>query len=100
MGFSVIRCFSFLSRKSTMASRLSENVGFAITSSIRVLCVPRPDIIYLNSWVIFGSGLVSAATWIRGIPVSDERPGRLPGIALATEKDWPAVTSFQNFACA
>jgi colanic acid biosynthesis glycosyl transferase WcaI len=70
MGFSVIRCFSFLSRKSTMASRLSENIGFAITSSIRVLFAPRPDIIYMNSWVIFGSGLVSAAAWIRGIPVA------------------------------
>jgi colanic acid biosynthesis glycosyl transferase WcaI len=70
MGFSVIRCFSFLSRKSTMGSRLLENIGFAITSSIRVLFAPRPDIIYMNSWVILGSGLVSAAAWIRGIPVA------------------------------
>ena len=70
MGFSVIRCFSFLSRKSTMTSRLLENISFAITSSIRVLFAPRPDIIYMNSWVIFGSGLVSAAAWIRGIPVA------------------------------
>ena len=70
MGFSVIRCFSFLSRKSTMGSRLLENIGFAITSSVRVLFAPRPDIIYMNSWVIFGSGLVSAAAWLRGIPVA------------------------------
>jgi colanic acid biosynthesis glycosyl transferase WcaI len=70
MGFSVIRCFSFLSRKSTMGSRLMENIGFAITSSIRVLFAPRPDIIYLNTWVIFGSGLVSAAAWLRRIPVA------------------------------
>ena len=34
MGFSVIRCFSFLSRKSSMGSRLLENIGFAITSSV------------------------------------------------------------------
>jgi colanic acid biosynthesis glycosyl transferase WcaI len=70
MGFSVIRCFSFLSRKSTVGSRLPENIGFAITSSIRVLFASRPDIIYMNSWVIFGSGLVSVAAWLRGIPVA------------------------------
>ena len=70
MGFSVIRCFSFLSRKSTIGSRLLENVGFAITSSVRVLFAPRPDIIYMNSWVIVGSGLASAAAWLRGIPVA------------------------------
>jgi colanic acid biosynthesis glycosyl transferase WcaI len=70
MGFSVIRCFSFLSRKSTMGSRLSENIGFAITSSVRILFAPRPDIIYMNSWVVFGSSLASAAAWLRGIPVA------------------------------
>ena len=56
MGFSVIRCFSFLSRKSTVGSRLLENIGFAVTSSVRILVASRPDIIYMNSWVIFGSG--------------------------------------------
>src|SRR6202000_3262829 len=70
MGFSVIRCFSFLSRKSTIASRLLENIGFAITSSVRVLFAPRPDIIYMNSWVIIASGMASAAAWLRGIPVA------------------------------
>src|ERR1700677_4544184 len=69
MGFSVIRCFSFLSRKSTIGSRLSENISFAITSSVRVLFAPQPDIIYMNSWVVFGSGLASAAASLRGIPV-------------------------------
>src|SRR6202142_905746 len=69
MGFAVIRCFSFLSRKSCMGSRLLENIGFAITSSVRVLFAPKPDTIYLNSWAIFGSGLVSAAAWLRGIPL-------------------------------
>ena len=70
MGFSVIRCFSFLSRKSSMGSRLLENIGFAITSSVRVLFAPKPDIIYMNSWAIFGSGLVSAAAWLRHIPLA------------------------------
>lgn len=69
MGFSVIRCFSFLSRKSTMGSRLLGNIGFAITSSVRVLVASRPDIIYMNSWVIFGSGMASTAACLRGIPV-------------------------------
>ncbi len=70
MGFSVIRCFSFLSRKSTVGSRLLENIGFAITSSVRILVASRPDIIYMNSWVIFGSGMASVAAWLRGIPVA------------------------------
>jgi colanic acid biosynthesis glycosyl transferase WcaI len=70
MGFSVIRCFSFLSRKSTIGSRLSENIGFALTSSLRVLFGPRPDIIYVNSWAVIGSILASAAARLRGIPVA------------------------------
>jgi colanic acid biosynthesis glycosyl transferase WcaI len=70
MGFSVIRCFSLLSRKSTLGSRLLEHIGFAITSSVRVLFASRPDIIYMNSWVIFGSAMASAAAWLRGIPVA------------------------------
>jgi colanic acid biosynthesis glycosyl transferase WcaI len=70
MGFSVIRCFSFLSRKSTMGSRLLENIGFAITCSVRLLLLPRPDVLYMNSWVIVCSGMVSAAAWFRGVPVA------------------------------
>ncbi len=70
MGFSVIRCFSFLSRKSSMGSRLLENLGFAITCSALVLFLPRPDVIYMNSWVIVCSGMVCAAAWLRSIPVA------------------------------
>ena len=42
-------------------------------SPLPVRSVPvrtRPDIIYMNSWVIFCSGMVSAAAWLRGIPVA------------------------------
>ena len=70
MGFSVIRCFSFLSRKSTMGSRLLENLGFAITGSGCLLLLPRPDVIYMNTWGIFSPGMVSAVAWFRGIPVA------------------------------
>jgi colanic acid biosynthesis glycosyl transferase WcaI len=70
MGFPVIRCFSFLSRRSTMGSRLLENLGFAITCSVRVLLLPRPDVLYMNSWVIVCAGMVSAAAALRGIPVA------------------------------
>jgi glycosyltransferase involved in cell wall biosynthesis len=69
-GFSVTRCFSFLSKKSTMASRLLENLGFAITSSLRVLFAARPDVLYMNSWAIFGTGMVSIVAWLRGVPVA------------------------------
>lgn len=70
IGFSVIRCFSFLSRKSTMGSRLLENVGFAITCSGRLLLLPQPDVIYMNTWGIFCPGMVSVVAWLRGIPVA------------------------------
>src|ERR1700722_14970892 len=70
MGFSVIRCFSFLSRKSTMGSRLLENMGFAITCSARLLILPRPDVLYMNSWVIVCSGMVCAVARLRRIPVA------------------------------
>src|SRR3984957_4504946 len=70
MGFSVIRCFSFLSRKSTMGSRLLENMGFAITGSGCLPLLPRPDVIYMNTWGIFSPGMVSAVAWFRGIPVA------------------------------
>src|ERR1700734_3665985 len=48
MGFPVIRCFSFLSRKSTMGSRLLENIGFAITCSVQVLILPRAGVLFLK----------------------------------------------------
>jgi colanic acid biosynthesis glycosyl transferase WcaI len=66
----VIRCFSFLSRKSTMGSRLLENIGFAVTCSGRLLLMPRPDVIYMNTWGIFCSGMVSVVAWLRDIPVA------------------------------
>lgn len=68
-GFSLVRCFSFVSERSTMASRMLENISFAITSSLGVLLSPRADVIYVNSWAIFGVGLVSLAAWLRGVPV-------------------------------
>lgn len=66
--FRLIRCFSLISKKSTMMSRMMENISFAITSSVGVLCQPRADALYVNSWAIFGMGLVSLAAWLRGIP--------------------------------
>ncbi len=68
IGFCLIRCFSVISEKSTMASRMIENISFAITSSLGVLFQPRADVLYVNSWAIFGMGLVSLAAWLRGIP--------------------------------
>jgi putative colanic acid biosynthesis glycosyltransferase WcaI len=70
MGFLVIRCFSFLSRKSTMSSRLLENIGFAVTCAARLLLLPRPDVIYMNTWGIFCPATVSSVACLRGIPVA------------------------------
>jgi glycosyltransferase involved in cell wall biosynthesis len=69
-NFRTIRCFSFLSQKSTMASRLLENISFGLTSSLRVLLSPRVDILYMNSWPVFATGMVAAAAWLRGMPTA------------------------------
>jgi glycosyltransferase involved in cell wall biosynthesis len=53
-----------------MGSRLLENLGFAITGSGCLLLLPRPDVIYMNTWGIFSPGMVSAVAWFRGIPVA------------------------------
>jgi putative colanic acid biosynthesis glycosyltransferase WcaI len=68
-GFTIVRCFSFLSRKSSIPSRLAENISFGITSSMALLRMPRPDVLYMNSWPIFASALTTLAARFRRIPV-------------------------------
>jgi len=68
-GLDVVRCFSFLSTESRMASRLLENLSFGVTSSLALLVARRPDVIYANTWPIVATGLVNLVAHLRRIPM-------------------------------
>lgn len=69
VGFRVVRCFSFISRKSSMLSRWIENISFGLTTNLSLLFSPRPDIVYSNTWPVFATGLVCLVCKIRHIPL-------------------------------
>ncbi len=58
-GINLVRCASFLSPRSTMISRLLENISFGLTSNIAVLFLPKADVIYSNSWPLLATGLTA-----------------------------------------
>jgi colanic acid biosynthesis glycosyl transferase WcaI len=68
-GFEVVRCFSFFSRKSWMFTRLLENISFGVTTSLAIFLMPRPDVLYVNTWPIFAAGMVVLAAMLRRIPI-------------------------------
>jgi len=65
----IVRCFSFPSTQSSMSSRFLENISFGLTSGWQALTLPRPDVIYANTWPIFATGLVWLVSKIRRIPL-------------------------------
>ncbi len=67
-GFVTVRCFSIFSRASSLFSRWLENISFGITSSLVLLFSLRPDVVYLNTWPIFATGLSSLVCKFRRIP--------------------------------
>ena len=68
-GFSVIRCFSFISSQSRLYNRFLENISFGVTSSWAVLFSRRYDVIYSNTWPVFATGLVFIAAQVRRTPM-------------------------------
>jgi putative colanic acid biosynthesis glycosyltransferase WcaI len=68
-GFSVIRCFSFLSPRSLLVSRLAENMSFGITSALALAFTPRPDVIYANTWPIFAGAMTAFVASLRRVPL-------------------------------
>ena len=68
-GFEIIRCFTFFSRRSTLLSRLVENITFGITSLVALLGEPESDAIYSNTWPILASGLLALFVRARKIPM-------------------------------
>ena len=68
-GFELVRCFSFLSSESRMASRFLENISFGLTSGCAALISRRPDVIYVNTWPIFATGILFIVSRLRKIPM-------------------------------
>ncbi len=65
----LLRCFSTMSRRSTLPSRLLENVSFGITSALALATIPRPDVALLNTWPLIATGLCTAVARIRRVPI-------------------------------
>ncbi len=65
----VVRCFSFPSAESSVASRFLENLSFGLTSGGVVLASRRPDVIYANTWPIIAAGLLSLVARVRRVPL-------------------------------
>ncbi|HEX9368806.1 MAG TPA: glycosyltransferase family 4 protein [Vicinamibacterales bacterium] len=68
-GFRIVRCASFFSRRSSMLSRLAENVSFGVTSSLALLFCGRPEVIYANTWPIFAAAMNAIVARLRRIPL-------------------------------
>jgi glycosyltransferase involved in cell wall biosynthesis len=68
-GIEVVRCFSTISRSSTLLSRLAENLSFGLSAGCALAMATRPDVIYINAWPLFAASIVSFIAWARGIPI-------------------------------
>jgi glycosyltransferase involved in cell wall biosynthesis len=68
-GYTLAHCFSTFSQRSTMVSRGLENLSFGITSGMRLLLCPRPDVIYSNTWALLATGIVVCVARLRRVPV-------------------------------
>lgn len=67
-GIEIVRCFSTISRSSTMLSRMGENVSFGLTSAIALMVMRRPDVVYLNTWPLVATSLCAWVARLRGVP--------------------------------
>jgi colanic acid biosynthesis glycosyl transferase WcaI len=65
-GIDVVRCFSFLSRRPSLGSRLLESASFSLTAGWQALLAKRPAVIYSNAWPILGASVLLAVARLRG----------------------------------
>lgn len=91
-GVRLVRCFATTSRRSRMLSRLAENLSFGLTSALALARLPRPDVVYLNSWPLFATALCATVSRWRGIPfvvsVQDVYPESLVIQGRIGERGW------------
>jgi glycosyltransferase involved in cell wall biosynthesis len=67
-GTETIRTWSIISKKSTLLSRLTENLSFGISSAAALLRARKLDALYLNSWPVFATGLVVLIATLKRMP--------------------------------
>ncbi len=65
----IVRCFSTLSPESRTVSRFLENLSFGLSSGWQVLTMPKPIVIYANTWPIVATGLLCLIANARHIPL-------------------------------
>jgi colanic acid biosynthesis glycosyl transferase WcaI len=68
-GFRVVRCFATSSRRSSLLSRLAENVSFGLTSALALLAGRKPEVVYANTWPLFAASMTTIAARLRHVPV-------------------------------
>jgi colanic acid biosynthesis glycosyl transferase WcaI len=68
-GIEIIRCLAFPSTKSTLFNRGLENSSFGITAAIALAWLPKPQVIYANTWPLLATGLLAAVARLRRIPI-------------------------------
>lgn len=68
-GFRIIRCWHTFSRKSTMISRLVENITFGLTTTWRIWREKPFDAVYLVNWALVAQGMNSWLLAHRKTPI-------------------------------
>jgi colanic acid biosynthesis glycosyl transferase WcaI len=67
--YKTVRCFATFSRRSSLRNRFAENITFGITSGLAALFMPKPDVIFSNTWPIFATGIITCVARLRKIPL-------------------------------
>jgi colanic acid biosynthesis glycosyl transferase WcaI len=67
-GLSIVRCFSTVSKRSTLASRFAENLSFGVSAAAALRRLRGIDVLYLNTWPVFATGMAAAVARWKGIP--------------------------------
>jgi colanic acid biosynthesis glycosyl transferase WcaI len=68
-GYKLVYCFSFFSSISTMGSRFIEYISFGLSVFLVLLFSYPADVVYGNTWPIFGQGLLMLVCKLRGTPL-------------------------------
>lgn len=65
-GYRILYTWSTLSKRSTLVSRLAENITFGLTSTLQLIKEPRPDVVYMNTWPLLAQWMnASLMSWRR-----------------------------------
>jgi colanic acid biosynthesis glycosyl transferase WcaI len=68
-GYRIIHCWHTLSKRSTLTSRLAENISFGLTSTLQLMREPAPDVVYMVTWPIFAQWTNTYILARRRVPV-------------------------------